>query len=186
MSTQNSQFTSDYTQAPACKLLATHCCICASPLLDAKSVESGIGPVCAKKYGFNIKVSDEARQEANKIVYEIAARQEGPEVGPLCVRLRELGFEKLADRILERVAPIAIHQMGDKLWVSTPYTDAVVSDMRGIPGRQWKKLAKVNEIPNTLESKRALWEVLAKHFNGRLARGPKGPFVVKPWKTEAA
>lgn len=41
-----------YENAPATKLLATHCCCCARPLVDAKSVELGIGPECRKRHGF--------------------------------------------------------------------------------------------------------------------------------------
>lgn len=37
-----------YENAPATILLATHCCICGRPLLDADSVEIGIGPTCRK------------------------------------------------------------------------------------------------------------------------------------------
>lgn len=43
---------SDYENAPAAAMLATHCC-CGRPLLDAVSVEAGIGPDCRKKHGFD-------------------------------------------------------------------------------------------------------------------------------------
>lgn len=43
---------SDYTAAPATILLATQCACCARPLLDAVSVETGVGPDCRKKHGF--------------------------------------------------------------------------------------------------------------------------------------
>lgn len=45
-----------YTAAPACEMLATHCCVCGLPLLDALSVELGIGPICRKKYGFDAPI----------------------------------------------------------------------------------------------------------------------------------
>ena len=41
-----------YESAPATKMIATHCAVCARPLLDAESVERGIGPDCAKRHGF--------------------------------------------------------------------------------------------------------------------------------------
>ena len=37
-----------YENAPATLLLATHCCLCGRPLVDAESVECGIGPHCRK------------------------------------------------------------------------------------------------------------------------------------------
>ncbi len=42
-----------YETAPACELLATSCACCGRPLLDATSVETGVGPDCRKKYGYN-------------------------------------------------------------------------------------------------------------------------------------
>ena len=41
-----------YENAPATKMLATYCACCARPLLDAESVEVGMGPVCRKTHGF--------------------------------------------------------------------------------------------------------------------------------------
>lgn len=40
-----------YEAAPSTRLLATHCAICNRPLRDAESVERGIGPDCAERYG---------------------------------------------------------------------------------------------------------------------------------------
>lgn len=63
----------NYTNAPACKLLATHCCACNTPLLDAKSIEIGMGPDCRQRLmGKKLPVTEEARKEANKIVHQLA------------------------------------------------------------------------------------------------------------------
>lgn len=43
---------STYENAPATKLLATHCACCARPLVDAVSVETGVGPDCRKAHGY--------------------------------------------------------------------------------------------------------------------------------------
>jgi hypothetical protein len=40
-----------YADAPSTILLATHCCMCSRPLVDAESVERGMGPTCAEKHG---------------------------------------------------------------------------------------------------------------------------------------
>jgi hypothetical protein len=42
----------DYTMAPATTLLATSCACCSKPLLDADSVETGVGPECRRKHGY--------------------------------------------------------------------------------------------------------------------------------------
>lgn len=41
-----------YESAPATKMLATHCACCARPLVDAVSVEAGVGPECRRRHGF--------------------------------------------------------------------------------------------------------------------------------------
>jgi hypothetical protein len=61
-----------YTDAPAVALLATHCALCGRPLLDAPSVECGMGPVCRSKA---LQDAPEAhRAEVNALVARIAAR----------------------------------------------------------------------------------------------------------------
>src|SRR5207248_1562513 len=92
---------SDYAESKACQMLDKKCAVCATPLLDAHSVEVGIGPTCREKYGYNIEVDAAARSEANRLVNLIAERQEGLDVAKACERLRELGFHTLAARVLE-------------------------------------------------------------------------------------
>jgi len=41
-----------YENAPATVLLATHCACCGRPLVDAVSVEAGMGPHCRAKHGY--------------------------------------------------------------------------------------------------------------------------------------
>lgn len=41
-----------YESAPATILLATRCACCGRELLDAESVEKGMGPTCRRKHGF--------------------------------------------------------------------------------------------------------------------------------------
>jgi hypothetical protein len=45
--------TMSYENAPATRLLATNCGCCGRQLVDAVSVEAGIGPECRKKHGYN-------------------------------------------------------------------------------------------------------------------------------------
>lgn len=40
-----------YEQSPAVDLVATNCALCGRPLLDADSVECGMGPTCRARYG---------------------------------------------------------------------------------------------------------------------------------------
>src|SRR5687767_11998091 len=43
-----------YENAPATRLLATRCACCHRALVDAESVERGVGPDCAKRYGYGL------------------------------------------------------------------------------------------------------------------------------------
>lgn len=64
---------SHYTDAPACRILAIRCCVCNTPLLDSVSMQFGIGPDCRKRLrGKGQGHSEEARVEANKIVFALA------------------------------------------------------------------------------------------------------------------
>lgn len=171
-----------YENAPATKLLATHCAVCARPLVDAKSVELGIGPDCRRKHGFDLNVSDAARTEANAIVYAIALLDKRgiALAAPSLARLRLLGFSQLADRIAERlpeVKPaIAIALEGGMYIVSAPYDARHVERMRRVPGRRFNWERKVDMVP--VASKRALWDALRASFAGALAQGPQGAFVL--------
>lgn len=167
-----------YENAPATKMLATHCCVCARPLVDAKSVELGIGPDCRKKYGFDLGVPESARIEANKVVYEIACVQEGPVVVEGCAKLRALGFTTLAAKIEARLAVVEVEEANGTLSVRTPYDPAFVDAVRKIPGRKWDKEKKVNTCP--VGAKNALWAVLRSCFPNKVGRSAKGAFVIKP------
>jgi hypothetical protein len=165
-----------YENSAACKMLATHCCACGKSLVDAVSVEAGMGPDCRKKYLNNVEVDAAVRGEANAIVYRIAVLQAGEEVLGLTNVLREMGFAVLANRIGERLASITIEEDGEVIAVYTPYDPNLVAAMRAVPGRRWVKEKKVNAFP--LTSKRAVWALLKKFFPGKIATGPKGLFTI--------
>ena len=168
--------TATYENAPATLMLATHCACCARPLVDAKSVEVGIGPDCRKKHGFDLDVSEAARQAANKIVYGIACVQSGPVVIEGCAALRVLGFTVLAARIEERLAVVEVEEQNGVLTVVTPFDPTFVDAIRKVPGRKWDKEKKVNTCP--VAAKGALWAVLKSCFPGRVGRSSKGAFVI--------
>lgn len=165
-----------YENAPATKMLATHCAACRRPLLDAKSVEIGLGPDCRKRLGFNIDVAPEARARANKLVYHIALNPSGVSTLEAAAELRALGFDKLAARIIERTATVVIEENNGELLVHAPYCETATGDWRTIPGRRWDGKVKCNRVPSN--QRRALFTLLVKHYPGALASGPKGTFVV--------
>lgn len=177
--------TMSYENAPATKMLATRCAVCAHPLVDAMSVEIGLGPDCRAKYGYDHihDCSEEDRAEANRLVYEIACDQKGTaRIASNSKRLFELGFSKLIVAILRRVATVQIGMTDDthahgagRLAVKTPYSEEAVTALRQVPGRRWDAENKVNTFPAS--SRVPLFQALQKLFPGATAIGPKGPFV---------
>lgn len=167
-----------YESAPATKLIATRCAACGRPLVDAKSVETGMGPDCRKKHGYNVEVSEEARAEANKIVYNIAATYgaEGLATLQSIDRLQALGFHQLAEILADRVAAIRVFEERGLLIVHTPYNEDATPDWRAIPGRRWVGSEKANHVPAT--QRKLVYALLLRHFNGALGIGPKGGFIV--------
>lgn len=191
-----------YLNAPAVALVASACCICGRELLEAESIKSGIGPVCAEKTGFaRPGLAPEVRAEVNRLVYELAALQRSVEAIPRVARLRELGFEVIADRIaarLEQLIDIRIELADDQevLIVDLPRLDdrrsfdVLLEGLRRVPGRRWLNIPgraeKVNVVPNNGAAIRALYEALSRVFAGCAGRSPKGPFIVPtPGELEA-
>lgn len=182
-----------YEDAPGTKLLATHCCCCQRPLLDAQSVELGIGPVCRKKHGWDEvqALTEEARVEANKLVHLIACKREGAEVVAACKRLFELGAIRVVTAILERVATVQIGLTDDthphgagRLALKTPYIAEAVEAIRHVPGRRWDAKGKLNTFPQS--SRAALYAFIKQFWTGQTGIGPKGPFIVGDAGTTAA
>lgn len=115
-----------YENAPATQMLATHCAICGRALVDAESVERGVGPDCAEKYGFGDasgpadwnaaetalwgpgeksilpellarpEWGTDAHRIANALVHRVACEQ-GSELAVRCVSaIAALGYQRLA------------------------------------------------------------------------------------------
>lgn len=165
-----------YENAPATKMLATHCAVCSRPLLDSISVECGIGPVCRERHGWDAEVQalgEGAREAANVIVCHIAqAGTDEASRAAGCAALRLLGFKKLPERIEFRGkdAPAAgtVHvRLSSKLtgyYVKAPYKPAAVEAWRSIRGRKWDGDAEENFVPTG--SRAALWHLLRTHYAG--------------------
>lgn len=173
-----------YENSIQCRLLATHCCCCGRPLVDAISVEMGIGPECRK--GRTDGISKEQQEICNKLTHAAAlAAQEGQveKVRAIAAEIAALGLTELAEKVqhrfvnAERLAKITIVQAGDSLSVHTPWkrNGDFVAAWRSIPGRRYAGAGK-NVVPVT--SKRELWNLLLKFFPGQFGKGPQGLFRV--------
>lgn len=201
-----------YTAAPATELLATSCCLCGRPLLDAASVERGIGPTCAKNAGVGDEAhaaewervakalarvnltpsSDDARREANRLVHRIGHDPHAAEVPHLLEAIEALGYLKLAATLAAHITPVTVRVEveGDALAVSADLPrgevfDAFVAAMRNVRGRRWDGDRKVNVIP--MQSRGALWDALKDCLpNGAVVIGTRVTVVIHEVKVAAA
>lgn len=182
---------STYTSAPATTMVATNCAICALPLVEADSVETGVGPTCRKKHGFLVPCSEpdaaalerwtvaldrkDARGCVNVLTYRIAAMQDGPKVPEMIGAIYALGYRKLAQAIGKRVGTLLLEFTNDEIAVTAPYSTSFLDALRWINGRWWDAKRKVNVVP--VEEKRALWAALKSSYPGRTLIGsfPQSP-----------
>jgi uncharacterized Zn finger protein (UPF0148 family) len=203
-----------YEEAPATQMLATHCCVCGRPLVDAISVETGIGPVCRRRYlpeGF----SEEDRSAANKLVYQASLifqaartdREAAAKVAGIVSAIRALGssFDALADRVAETAIRPKIEleqrevtfgkgqyaQVVPALVVKVPYDPCFNAAFKAAV--DWRDRTPVIEggefkawaVKATYQAKSALLAVLKERFAGEAARGPKGIFFLETSEAHA-
>ena len=187
-----------YENAPATTILATHCACCARPLLDAKSVEIGMGPTCRKKHGFDrpdldIELSsltipvpaevsaDTVRTIANKVVHRIALAVSSNDLHPIKLAgyltlLRNIGFSTLAGKLAKAACKVKIEETDSVLIVKSAFSQEFVQASRSIPGRRWDGINKVNTFP--LSSKPQLFAALRQCYAGTVGEGSKGFFAL--------
>ena len=171
-----------YENANATKVLATHCCACGRPLVDSVSVQSGMGPDCRKKYFVLSDVPEATRIEANKLVYKLAeivsfgSPANDIEFALGVYKLSQMGFTKLAKKIMDKMVQITVTEDGADLLVTTPYNENTLNAWRSIPGRRWDKTAKANRVPAS--QRESLWGLLKTYYVGKTGISSKGAFVV--------
>lgn len=183
---------------PSSILVAVLCGCCALPLQDAVSVETGIGPICRRKHGYESmqgdanwelarrllgpvacldmsevgESADWAHAVANRICHRVAVFQDGPDVARMVQGLAALGFRRMAARMAERLGAVTVEAEGDELIVRMKFAQSERCELRSIPGRRWDRSMRCNRVPAT--SRRELWNVLRAGLPGTLVSGPGG------------
>jgi hypothetical protein len=178
----------NYINAPATKMLASHCIFCGAPLVDAVSVETGCGSECRRKImDCDGGIADDVRVKANELVYRAAIAAQNGEISTVkgyAEQIKALGLDKLADKVgrrfrnAERNTEIVLTLEGECYKVETPFRrgakEEFIAAWRKIPGRRYKDGA--NFIP--VVQKKALFELLKQFFAGKIGNGPKGLFRI--------
>lgn len=163
-----------YENAPATKMLRTHCCACARPLLDAASVTAGLGPHCRAKHGVPNDLPEDVRERANKLIYECARVDVSADtLKAAVVELALLGCTKLADRISKRAGRIVLRVTEEGVDVAAPYSERFLR-ARG-PGR-WVRSERVTRYRHA-DAQAARTAVAAGFGEGALVRFEVGSDV---------
>ena len=192
-----------YENSPACLLLATNCACCGRPLVDAKSVELGIGPDCRAKYGFDdvptapdfiaartialnfaADLNDEtvldwtdARVVCNLLVHRYASDHKANAWAATAIHA--LGYVKLSAKLLKRAktATVEIRSVdATTLSVRAPFSPEFNAALKAVPGRRWDGAAKVWRVPVT--ARKALWGAVRSAFTGLTLVSDKGTTAI--------
>lgn len=173
-----------YESAPATRLVAKSCAACGRPLVDAESVDAGMGPYCRRRYGYHRNVPAETRAAANRLIRKLAAEGlSGIQAAEAAAELRSLGLGVLAERIEKRVCAIRVMPIGaDQLLVQTPLPDAskrpaFTAAWRAIPGARWVPSKRANVVSSA--RKADVWALLRQFFAGSWGSGPRGVFRIQ-------
>jgi len=184
-----------YEQAPATKMLASHCACCSRPLVDSGSVETGVGPKCRAKHGYGeaqkaanwekVKAvlksmsgleqylaNEDAHKLANVLIYNVAKMQRGEYVQVYTEAIGALGYTLVARRIVQRLNGIIVDREGKVLVVRGPYNANL--NIRRIPRAAYSSRRGVR-FTAPVEYARKVWKALCFGYSeGTLVIGEKG------------
>lgn len=180
-----------YETAPATRLLATKCAVCGRPLVDAESVEIGMGPECRKQNG--LEADNPKRAEANKLVHRLALFRSQHELAPpvesvveMLSQLEGLGYVKLREVLTQRLAAVVIKQEGVWLELKAPFKATAQAKLRALNGAQpasWRDgpyiMDRAMRWRFHVGCRNALWAILKEEYPGMLGTGPQGSFAIK-------
>lgn len=168
-----------YETAPATLLLAVECAACGRPLVDADSVEIGMGPDCREKYGFDIAADPETKADVNRRVHAIATgKLPGAEVIGHMLMIRAHGFNALADKLEDRLVKIEVLNVdAATIAIVTPFAPAFTDELKAAtPWRRWDAASKRWIVPATKPVRDAIWAAMRRHFRGAIGRGGAAGF----------
>lgn len=158
-----------YETAAATLLLATHCACCGRPLVDATSVEVGIGPICRKKYFDVSELPEGVRQAANKITHHLAVvcGSKDPEaIFSDLTALAELDLPSIVAKVESRLIRVTVRREGNTYKVRAPYCKGAVPAWRKVGQWQGKEAGYRVHVTR----RKALWTLLCDHYAGETAK----------------
>ncbi len=203
-----------YADARSTKLLATSCLVCGLPLRDPHSLETGIGPICREKHGYETQGNPETRAQVSKLIHSAAEPgTTAVDIYAIADKIEALGFPDVANKVRTRFAkaykwetgkskalPVIIKEemfsfRGKKemcILLHTPYERAST----GIFNNEMKNMISGDDRTGVKIGDTFYWVVkshrrpdvmglLLAHFEGRMCHGPKGSFIIGEKPAEA-
>jgi hypothetical protein len=188
--------------------VATHCCVCGLPLVDATSIEFGIGPVCRRKYNYEdayaisadaalavdsfLKSNEFPPEVASKVLNAVDSDDSRKAANALVyfASAEQGKFAVLAAHALRLLGYAALAGRIEDRLIPIRLTEKdgrVVVKTPFHPGF----IALVRQIRTrrwdgdaklwsvAVEDKPALWDAIRKSYAGSWGIGEKGPFEVK-------
>jgi len=92
-----------YENAPATKMVATNCACCGKELVDAVSVETGVGPECRRRHGYK-----KAEAAAD---WDAVASALGPAEWDACARAILASADESPEHVAHRFANLLVHRI---------------------------------------------------------------------------
>lgn len=162
-----------YEEAPLTQKMDTFCLCCSKPLVDAASLELGIGPICRKKLYNVVELNDESRKEINALLHKMSLDPSNEMVAKNIGRIEALGFTQLAKNIKKKFKLIEIGLIDGKFIIRSPYNQVLV-----LSARQNKGFFDPSDKSWRFATKQNAWNVLKAAYPKYWALGPAGPFQI--------
>lgn len=169
-----------YENAPATQALNTHCRRCKRPLLDATSVQLGIGPECRQKWGISVELL--GNDEANKLIaHTMRNTTTSAEVVANIKALEELGFSSVASKLGQSISQITVERDNENkgFLLAVPFRAdfGLIMKQSGVKGAYFKKEAQKRWfVP--FASAKALFTALKKAYPDHIGYGSQGLFSI--------
>lgn len=154
------------------RLLKQRCIACGKPVVEAQSVEAGMGPVCRKRYAWEGLPAD-SRELLNNVLTELSF---DPTIDNVCRAIgtaQRVGADRLEKLLIARFVDVEVVETNDKFYtIRFDYHEGMILRLRKAPGAFFNRKQKVWWVPQV--NRHFLWVAICENYPGRLCKSAKG------------